>query len=70
MIERVARAICVAAGGSPDEDFFGRPFWQQYTGMAEAAIKAMREPTQAMVSTQIGPATARDRARKAPFWRR
>jgi hypothetical protein len=43
MIERVARAMCAADGGSLEVDV------HHYLDMARAAIKAMREPTAAMV---------------------
>ena len=56
IIERVARAICVAAGHDPDmtHDIHvpGDPVaghaWAGYRSMARAAIEAMREPTDAM----------------------
>lgn len=57
MIERVARALCVAAGHDPDRthDIYveGDPdagvAWAGYRREARAAIEAMREPTEAMV---------------------
>jgi hypothetical protein len=42
MIERVARAMCAADGGSQEVDV------HHYLDMARAAIEAMREPTEAM----------------------
>ena len=56
MIERVARALCVADGYSPDSTcdagVDGDPdaiyTWAGYRPMAMAAIAAMREPTAAM----------------------
>lgn len=51
MLERVARAICTAAGIDPDgkshepeHDFR----WQDFLKEARAAIAAMRDPTDAM----------------------
>ena len=57
MIERVAKALCVADGFDPDGLIAyakaGRPEavedWKQYQRRARAAIKAMREPTRAMM---------------------
>ena len=53
MVERVARAICLADGEDPDErcedwmqEFSG---WRGYVESARAAIAAMREPTEAML---------------------
>lgn len=57
MIERVARAICVAMGHDPDgpsSDVYveGDPdagtSWAGYRNAARAAIEAMREPTDEM----------------------
>jgi hypothetical protein len=45
MIERVARAMCAADGGSQEVDV------HLYLDMAAAAIAAMREPTEAMTRT-------------------
>ena len=45
MIERVARAMCAADGGSQEVDV------HHYRDMARAAIAAMREPTEAMTRT-------------------
>lgn len=42
MIERVARAICLADRYNPDES------WPVYEKQARAAIAAMREPTTSM----------------------
>jgi hypothetical protein len=44
MIERVARAMCAADGGSPEVDV------HYYIFMARAAIEAMREPTDSMTN--------------------
>lgn len=49
MIERVARALC-KQHGVVDHSPVG---WQWYEPMARAAIKEMREPTDAMVSAMI-----------------
>lgn len=53
MIELVARALCLEAGGAPDYNVpnsDGSPFygWEYYKGAARAAIEAMRHPTGAM----------------------
>ncbi|MBA8799158.1 hypothetical protein FHW77_002877 [Agrobacterium sp. RC10-4-1] len=58
MIERVARAICVASGLDPDRPFSSSNYsketepqefaWHEYLPEARAAINAMREPTRAM----------------------
>ncbi len=56
MIERAARAICVANGRDPDQAIKGigtgilgvgepTPLWKHAEAMARAAIAAMREPT-------------------------
>lgn len=59
MIERVARAICVASGLDPDRPFSSSNYsketepqefaWHEYLPEARAAINAMREPTESMV---------------------
>ena len=43
MIERVARALARYLDGEDDG-------WEYYTNEARAAIKAMREPTEAMIN--------------------
>lgn len=60
MIERVARALCVKKGLNPDarnsagygalrpDDPSFVSEWLGWTDLADAAIAAMREPTQAM----------------------
>ena len=55
MVERIARAICVASGQDPDFDYdprgisFGDDIrWKLYVPKARAAIEAMREPTEAI----------------------
>ena len=50
MIERVARAICVAHGDDPDHF---DPVWQEFTWVlyephAQAALSAMKDPTDEM----------------------
>lgn len=58
MVRRVARALCKAAGYDPDttEDIcvHGDPeshyLWAKYRVRARAAIEAMREPTELMIS--------------------
>lgn len=55
MVERVARALCVAADMDPDrpsndERDNGAPLWTTYVGMARAGIEAMREPTEGMAA--------------------
>lgn len=64
MLERVARALCVADGFDPDEDWrqvpggpFAevaipdeeRPRWTRYRNAARAAITALMEPDEGMV---------------------
>jgi len=55
MVERVARAMCVADGCNPDalpnEDYAdgSEVLWMTYGTMARAAIAAMREPTEAIM---------------------
>jgi len=50
-IERVARAICREAGYNPDAGFFaGEAFhkvWERYKPQAKAAIRALKEHTNA-----------------------
>lgn len=46
MIERVARAM-------RDADYRHGVLWEEYKPLARAAIKAMREPTEAMVEAGI-----------------
>lgn len=57
MVERVARALCVAAGHDPDSptcDVFSLDDpdciypWAGFRAQARAAIEAMREPTDEM----------------------
>ncbi len=50
MVERVARAMCMADGEIPDfpSHTTNEPFWTYYCDMARVAIEAMREPTEAM----------------------
>ena len=58
LIERVARAICAVAKGPEyaDVECYGetgerwRPWWHVFIPEARAAIAAMREPTEAMVT--------------------
>jgi hypothetical protein len=50
MIERVARAICTAAGIDPDRKGNETEWrWQEFEKEARAVIKEMREPTDVMV---------------------
>lgn len=56
MVERVARALCVRAGHDPDEiQYRGteeiRSGWEAYADDVRAAIRALREPSEAMVSS-------------------
>lgn len=48
MIERVARAICLADTGLPEGETADAREW--YRCAARAAIEAMREPTDAMLA--------------------
>ena len=50
MIERVARAICVAAGLEPDRKGNETEYrWQEFVAEARDAIESMRHPTPAMI---------------------
>lgn len=51
MIERIARAMADrdAMGATPDGPGIHRSAWRAYVPMAQVAIEAMREPTQAMI---------------------
>lgn len=54
MVERVARALCVADGCDPDHESAdpidtGIKLWTRYVRDASAAIEAIREPTKAMI---------------------
>lgn len=65
MIETVARALCVAAMYDPDScvqgsggtgavpDVCHRHKWQDYEPLAIAAIKAMGEPSEAMIEAAL-----------------
>ena len=58
MIERVARAICLARGGlDPDAKQIGSKalVWEAFSDQARAAIEAMREPTDAMKAAASEP---------------
>ena len=50
MVKRVALAICKRRFGST-----GKHMWQEWTTEAEAAIAAMREPTEAMLDAAYNP---------------
>jgi hypothetical protein len=64
MIERVARALCVAEGKNPDEDWTRQgpvvldialapgkeQRWCTYVRQARAGIAAMRKPTEVMIA--------------------
>jgi hypothetical protein len=54
MVERVARAMCVAHGIEPEAASLGkdghiRRSWESRLGEARAAIQEMREPTEVML---------------------
>lgn len=56
MVERVARAMCVANGWDPDKDDEvlapeGALNWNLYEKHARAAVEAMREPTADLVDS-------------------
>lgn len=56
MVERVARAICIAQDEDPDATHDLHPNWlgwHQYAGAARAAISAMREPSVEMLVTTL-----------------
>ena len=60
-IEEVARAICIADGVDPDAVGYGLgaqmpkdveyPLWKARVAQARAAIRAMREPNEAMIES-------------------
>lgn len=53
MIEKVAKSICMAQWGGYPLDEKARnewPEWRQAVKLARAAIEAMREPTEDMIS--------------------
>lgn len=72
MIERVARAMCIADGFDPDKDFgyytsgvMPDPHvaqWTRYTQKARAAIEAMQEPDSVMLDAGYDISHARDGA--------
>lgn len=56
MVDRVARAICWKNGMNPDLTLGGDGvnfLWHEYVAQAEAAIEAMREPSEKMVSVGV-----------------
>ena len=46
MIEKVAKAICIAYDIDPD--WGNPPFWKNHIDSAKAALEAMMEPTEEM----------------------
>lgn len=64
MIEKVARALCVADGYAPEEcdtevGHTPAPLWHDYINRARAAIEAMREPAEGMVDAGTASITGR-----------
>lgn len=60
MVEKVARAVCAAHDGNdPDQPTSGLPdgpdvpLWHDYRNFALAAIEAMREPSEDMISAGV-----------------
>ena len=59
-VEKVARSICLYVGKNPDDldnnvaDGLFYPNWTEFSGMARAAIGAMREPSETMVTAGYG----------------
>lgn len=49
-LERVARALCELDANPPDATMEGKPLWQDYLPEAWAAIMALREPDEKMMS--------------------
>ena len=52
MIDIAAKAVCYADGeriGVPGKKTYALTHWIEYTGVARAAIEAMREPNQKMI---------------------
>jgi len=50
MIERVARALCRAAGQSESTIYQGKPMWRAYVNTARLVLEAMREPSLEMLA--------------------
>ncbi len=78
MMERVARALCFAAGDDPDQQTYTwdkncsgrdrdpRYRWEYWVPFARAAIEAMREPDIAMLEAAIDESGWRVTAYTAP----
>lgn len=54
MVERVARALCIAEDGEPDRTWSdGKPEWQMWTAAAGAAIETIRDPSSSMITAAL-----------------
>lgn len=49
MVEKVARAVCIALGHEPEEWAYSERVRERCRRIARAAMQAMREPTKAML---------------------
>jgi hypothetical protein len=51
IIERAARAVCIAHGHEPEGMKFsdGQPIWTAYIDDARAVLSALREPDEGMI---------------------
>lgn len=67
MVERAARALCVADNCNPDAVHDGEPAWKDWAADVITVIAAMREPTQEMLWAGSG-SSERD-ATCASSWR-
>lgn len=67
-LERAARALCELAGNPPGASMNGKPLWMDYLPEVRAVVRAIREPSGAMVAAGYeamsngdgGPADAAD----------
>lgn len=59
MREKIARVLCVATGHDPDQlltasngpEWDGKLFWNAFLREADAAIEALMEPTERMITS-------------------
>ena len=73
-LERAARALCELAGNPPGAAMGGKPLWMDYLPEVRAVIKAIREPSDGVISSAahlfegaVRPTLEGDEAKKA--WR-
>ncbi|KKC27339.1 hypothetical protein WP12_04055 [Sphingomonas sp. SRS2] len=48
-MERAAKALCELDGNPPNATMDGKPLWRDYVPEVLAVVKALREPSEAMV---------------------